>query len=123
MSPETRHSDSYLAPREVEVLRPTDGCSLLRSPQKLGDYGRRVGDWLLYWAAAAPDRPFLLERDPSGRWTGVTYREALQQVRRIAAWLLQAGCSAERPAVILSDNCVRHGLLALASMHVGTPVA
>jgi feruloyl-CoA synthase len=123
MGPETTQPDSYFASREVEVLRRTDGCILLRSPQKLSDYGRRVGDWLLYWAAAAPDRPFLLERDQSGSWTGVTYREALRYVRRIAAWLLQAGCSTERPVAILCDNCVRHGLLALASMHVGVPVA
>ena len=123
MSPETRRSDSLFAPRGIEVLRRADGCILLRSPQKLGDYGRRVGDWLLHWAAAAPDRPFLMERDPNGCWTGVTYREALEHVGRIAAWLLSAGCTAERPAAILCDNSVRHGLLTLASMHVGTPVA
>jgi feruloyl-CoA synthase len=123
MDPEPRRPDSLFAPRAVEVLRRADGCILLRSPLKLNDYGQRVGDWLLHWAAAAPDRPFLLERDQNGCWTGLTYHEALQRVRRIAAWLLHAGCSAERPAVILCDNSVRHGLLALASMHVGIPVA
>jgi feruloyl-CoA synthase len=123
MGSEPTRSDSYFAAPAVEVERRADGCILLRSPQQLADYGRCIGDWLLHWASAAPDRPFLLERDESGRWTGVTYSEAVEHVRSIAAWLLRAGCSAERPVTILADNSVRHGLLTLASMHVGVPVA
>jgi feruloyl-CoA synthase len=123
MTPEPRQSEAFFAPCSVQIMRRADGCTLLRSTQKLGEYGRCVGDWLQHWATAAPERPFLLERDQHGSWTGVTYSEALQQVRRIAAWLLSAECSAERPVAILSDNSVRHGLLAIASMHVGVPVA
>ena len=56
-------------------------------------------------------------------WTTLTYRDALRQVRSVAAWILAQGLSAERPLVILSDNSIDHALLALASMHVGVPAA
>jgi feruloyl-CoA synthase len=115
-------TDSLFAPRAVETIHRPDGCILLRSPQPLADYGRCVGDWLVHWANTAADRPFLLERSPTGAWTGVTYNEALCHVRSIAAWLIRKGCSAERPVAILSGNSVRHALVALASMHAGLPV-
>jgi feruloyl-CoA synthase len=66
MGVEDRRFDSLFAPPAVETIRRADGCILLRSPQKLGDYGRCLGDWLEHWANAAPDRLFLLERAPDG---------------------------------------------------------
>ena len=105
---ESQRSDAYFAAPAVDVERRADGCILLRSPQQLTDYGRCVGDWLSHWATTAPDRPFLLERDESGgRWTGVTYGEALTQVRCIAAWLLRAGCSVERQHAVVDPREAR----------------
>ncbi|MBM5810598.1 MAG: feruloyl-CoA synthase [Gammaproteobacteria bacterium] len=106
----------------AELTRRADGSMLLRSPEPLQPYSRCVGDWLSEWAAAAPERPFLLERGAGGQWQGVTYAEALREVRALGAWLLQQGLSVERPLAILSDNSVEHGLLALAAMHVGVTV-
>ncbi|TAK51675.1 MAG: feruloyl-CoA synthase [Gammaproteobacteria bacterium] len=110
------------APPAVERTRRADGSILLRSPEPLLPYSRCIGDWLVEWAATAPDRPFLLERGPGGGWQGVTYAEALKKVRSIGAWLLQQGLTADSPVAILSDNSVEHGLLALAAMHVGITV-
>src|SRR5690606_25200747 len=53
----------------------------------------------------------------------VTYGQTLDKVRRIAAWLLRNGASAEHPVCVLSDNSVAHGLLMFACMHVGIPYA
>jgi feruloyl-CoA synthase len=111
------------APAAVQVTRRSDGAILLRSPQPLGDYGRCIGEWLVRWAETAPDQAFLMERGSEGTWTGVTYLEAMRDVRSIAAWLLRAGCSVERPVAILCDNSVRHALIALAALHVGIPVS
>jgi feruloyl-CoA synthase len=58
-----------------------------------------------------------------GDWQGVSYAEALRDVHRLGAWLLDQNLSAERPLAILSENSVEHGLLMLAAMHVGIPVA
>src|SRR5581483_1595581 len=110
------------APPAVELERRADGTALLRSPQPLKPYARCVGEYLVHWAGTAPDRHFLMERGAGGTWNGVTYRQTLDQARRIAAWLLQRNLSAERPLAILSDNSIEHGLLALAAMHVGVPI-
>jgi len=52
-----------LAPAAVEARPLPGGGMLLRSPLELGPYPRCVGEWLRAWAAAAPDRTFLAERD------------------------------------------------------------
>jgi feruloyl-CoA synthase len=110
------------APAAVEVDRRADGTVVLRSPQRLGEYARSVGTWLDAWAARAPERVFLAERQGAG-WRSVTYAAARTAVRAIAAGLLSRGLSAERPVAILSDNGVDHALLALGAMHVGIPAA
>jgi feruloyl-CoA synthase len=111
-----------LAPAKVQVERRADGTILLRSPQRPGGHARAVGQWLVRWAQAAPERTFLAEREDHG-WRKLSYREALELARRIGQALLERGLDASRPVVILSDNSVDHALLALGAMHVGVPVA
>src|SRR5204862_2629857 len=80
--------------------------------------------WLEHWARQARERVVLADRaGADAPWTTVTYKNALQQVRSAAAWILAQGLSAERPLVILSDNSVEHALFALAAQHVGVPSA
>ncbi|MDP1635045.1 MAG: feruloyl-CoA synthase, partial [Gallionellaceae bacterium] len=78
-----------------------------------------------YWAAQAPERIFVAQRDRSGAWQSLTYRETLGRVRNIAAALAlrqrTGRLSVDRPIAILSGNSVEHLLLALAAMHVGVP--
>jgi len=111
-----------LAPARMDIERRADGTTVLRSPQKLRGHARAVGEWLLRWARAAPERVFLAERQGEG-WRSVGYREALELVRRVGQGLLDRGLDARRPVAILSDNSVDHALLALGAMHVGVPVA
>ena len=111
------------APAKVELDKRADGSMLLRSPQELGAYARCVTEWLVQWSDRAPGRVFLAERNASGAWRKVTYREAYGAVRRIGQALLDRGLGAERPVAILSDNGVDHALLALGAMHVGIPVS
>ena len=112
-----------LAPAEVAVERRTDGSMLLRSPQKLGGYARCVTEWLVQWSDRAPDRVFLAERNASGAWKQVKYREAYGAVRRIGQALLDRGLDKDQPVAILSDNSIDHALLSLGAMHVGVPAA
>ena len=111
------------APAQVEQQRRPDGSIVLRSPQKLGAYARCVTQWLVQWSDQAPERIFLAEREASGAWRKVSYREAYGAVRRIGQALLDRGLGPERPVAILSDNGVDHALLSLGAMHVGVPVA
>jgi feruloyl-CoA synthase len=116
-------SPRMFAPPAIDVIDCPDGAKLVRSRQPLKLYERCLGEYFQRWARKVPDRPFLLERAAEGGWAGVTYGEALERVRRIGTWLLARNLSAERPVMVLSENSVEHGLLMLACLHVGVPVA
>jgi feruloyl-CoA synthase len=107
----------------VETIRRPDGTILFRSRLALKEYGRCLGERLEHWARHAPARRFLAERDHSGAWRAVTYREALDQVYGIGAWLLEHDPAKQRPVMVLSENSVEHGLLLLACLYVGIPIA
>src|SRR6266480_7714413 len=118
------HPETLFATPEIVAERRADGSIWLKSATPLQPGARCVGDWLEQWARQMPDRIFLGERSSvEAPWTTVTYKDALQQVRSVAAWILAQGLSTERPLVILSDNSIDHALLALAAMHVGVPIA
>ncbi|MCC6656972.1 MAG: feruloyl-CoA synthase [Rhodocyclaceae bacterium] len=110
------------APAAVDVERREGGVQVLRSPQPLQPYARCLGEHLERWAGEAPERIFLAERAGEG-WRRIAYGEALAQARAIGAALLSRGLSAERPAMVLSDNGIDHALLMLGALHVGVPVA
>ena len=110
------------APAAVDVERREGGVQVLRSPQTLQPYARCLGEHLERWAGEAPERIFLAERAGEG-WRRIAYGEALAQARAIGAALLARGLSAERPAMVLSDNAIDHALLMLGALHVGVPVA
>ena len=108
-------SRSLFATPAIVADRRADGSILVRSTAPLQPAARCIGDWLEHWARQAPERIFLADRaSADAPWTTVTYKDALQQVRCGAAWILAQGLSAERPLVILSDNSVEHALFALA---------
>ncbi|MBI3427479.1 MAG: feruloyl-CoA synthase [Acidobacteria bacterium] len=107
-------------PARVEVERREDGALLLRSPEPLAPYARCLGEHLEHWARERPGQIYLAQRDGEA-WRTLTFAQALQQVRALAAALLQRDLSAERPLAILSENSLEHALLALAAMHVGIP--
>ena len=111
------NSVSLFAVPAIIAERRSDGSTIVRSTTPLKPAARSIGDWLEHWARTAPDRIFLGERTGDVPWTTVTYREALKQVRSIAAWALAQGLSADHPLVVLSDNSVDHALLALGAMH------
>jgi feruloyl-CoA synthase len=112
-----------IAPLDTVVRHGADGRIYLHSPAPLEPYPVRITERLDHWAEAAPDRTFLAQREASGGWRRVSYREAHERVRRLAQGLLDRGLSADRPIVILSGNGIDHGLLALAAMYAGVPYA
>jgi feruloyl-CoA synthase len=123
-----------LAPAAVEARPLPGGGMLLRSRLELLPYPRCLGEWLRAWAAAAPDRTFLAERDERdeplerdasggrGPWRRIAYGAALAAVERIAGALLARGLDRDRQVAILSENGIDNGLLQLAAMHAGIPV-
>ena len=96
---------------------------VLESPVVPGEPARCVGDWLVRWARERPDATFLAERDRDGEWARLTYGDALAAVEGIASSLLDRGGGPDRPVMILSDNSIASGLIALGAMHAGVPAA
>ena len=111
-----------LAQPDVKVTQLDGGVFTLESNMELQPYSRCVGEWLEHWAEKRPDHIFLGEPQADG-WRRVSYAEARARVGRIAQALLDLNLSPQHPIAILSENSVDHGLLALAAMHVGIPVA
>jgi feruloyl-CoA synthase len=112
-----------LGPRDVEVERRPDGCIILRSPHALGPYPAKMTERLELWAAKAPERVFLAQRDGSDRWRTLTYRQARDRARRVAQFLLSKKLGPDRPLMVLSGNDIEHALLHLGAMYAGVPYA
>ncbi len=112
-----------LAPPSCTLERRADGAILIRSPCPLAPYADKLGDRLDHWAAVAPERVFLAERDAAGAWQTLTYGQARERVRGIAQALLDRGLSVERPVAVLSGNGIAHALIGLAATYVGVPYA
>lgn len=100
-----------------------DGSILLNAPHGLDRYPDRLTEWLVHWAAVAPDRVFIARRGSDNEWIRLSYRETLAKVRAIGQALLDRGLSTERTIAILSGNSLEHQLLGLAAIHVGIPYA
>jgi feruloyl-CoA synthase len=105
----------------VHVERRDDGTIYLRPKAHLLDYPVRITDRLHHWAAAAPDRVFMAERNAARGWRQITYAELLASSRHIASALLARGLSAEKPVVILSGNSIDHALVAFGALYAGIP--
>ncbi len=108
---------------DVIVRAGEAGVLYVKDRRSLGAFPGRITEWLDDWAARAPDRAFLVERDAAGAWVSLTYADARRRVRALAQALIDRRLSAERPLVILSANSVSHALLALAAMYSGIPYA
>jgi feruloyl-CoA synthase len=113
-----RSSDSLASPNVLREDRP-DGAFVLRSADALRPYTRCIGDWLDEWAMATPDAVFLAERDGSGEWLRLSYRDVRERVGRIAQGLIALDMPSPRPVVIVSDNGIDHALLSLAALYIG----
>ena len=66
-----------LGPRDVTVERRRDGTIHLTSPHALAPYPEKLSERLEHWAATAPERVFLAQRDAAG---GFLVQELRQRV-------------------------------------------
>ncbi|MGD9369690.1 MAG: AMP-binding protein [Desulfobacteraceae bacterium] len=115
-------NELQLAGVEVDVNERSDGSIIIQNKAPLDDGPANLCAWLHQHAAASPDKPFLLERNPSGEWAGLTYAEALSRVNRISNGLLALGLDPSRTVAVLSENSIRMALFQLAAMQIGLSV-
>src|SRR6187551_2687858 len=95
-----------------------DGSVLIHSTIPLEPGPVKLTERLQHWAEVSPDKVFLGQRPVvqtgNGMWDTITYRGTLEKVRGLAEALLNRSVSKERPVIILSENSIEHGLMALA---------
>ena len=113
--------DARYAPRALRV--ETHGDTLiLRNPMPYSEAVRTTTEPLARWAAEAPDRVWLAERDGEG-WRTVTYAQARDRIAALAGGLAGLGLSRSQPLLILARNGIDHALIAYAAMSLGAPAA
>jgi feruloyl-CoA synthase len=117
------HRKVSLGSADVVAEQRPGGIVHLRSPHALASYPAKMTERLEHWAAVAPARIFLAQRDARGSWKKVTYSQARESARRIAASLLKRKLSAQRPVAVLSGNDIEHALLELGALYAGIPYA
>ena len=110
----------------VTLQEGAPGTQYLKADQDLQAYPDRLTDRLQHWAHTKPEQTFMARRIKNadgtlGDWKHITYDQAWQTARNIAQSLINRGLSAERPVVILSENSLEHGLLALGCLVAGVP--
>jgi feruloyl-CoA synthase len=109
---------------DVSVERRSDGSILIWSNLAPGEGPRSIGHLLAERAAAHPERPYILQREPGhGPWRGVTYGEAKRAADGIAQWLIARGLTNDDAVMVLSSNSVEHALMMLGCYTAGVPIA
>jgi len=113
-------------PQKLDVTRRHDGAILLTNGQPLRPHPPHMLSPMTYWAATAPERTWLAQRDaedPSQPgWTTISYGEALGEIRALAQALLEMGAGPGCPVMILSRNSIEHALVMYGAMWTGAPV-
>jgi len=112
-----------MATWSVAVEETAEGTWYVRPKLELGSYAPTLTERLDHWAALAPDRTFLAERDSKGEWRKITYAEFRTRARGVAQWLLDRKLTPGRPIAILSGNDPEHAMLAMGAMYCGIPYA
>jgi feruloyl-CoA synthase len=109
-------------PQELDVEKREDGTLILRSPIKLAEYEVNVGNKFKKTCEQVPENIWLAERDNEA-WTKLSYKKALKNINSISQYIIDNGLNQKKPIMILSGNSINHGLLNVAGLFCGVPVA
>lgn len=114
--------DPRYAPRRLDIVERAGGEMVLTNPTPFSTEHQTTTASLAHWAVAAPDRTWLAERSGEG-WRRLSFSEAWDRVRALAAGLRELGVTGDSPLLILARNNIDHALIAYAAMSQGMPVA
>lgn len=110
--------------RRPRVERRADGILMLSSASPPPDIAHNsFADFIPAWAERRADTPAFCERDGSGAWRTISWRDLWHQLQTVAACLLEIGLGQQRPLVLLSGNSIEQAVLLLAAEYVGIPAA
>lgn len=110
--------------RRPLVDRRADGTLILRSasaPPAIAE--NSFADFIPMWAQQRGENLAFCERDETGAWRSISWRELWRQVQSVAAALLEMGLDREHPLALLSGNSIEEAVILLAAEYVGIPGA
>ena len=108
---------------EFDIDERPDGTIYMRHKGDAPKHHPTLADYIDKWADAAPYQNWLARRDNGGDWKFITYGAARNAAKAIGSSLLDMGLGPDRPLLILSENSLEHGQIALACLYVGIPFA
>lgn len=115
--------DVPLLPATLLVDKRADGSIIARHADALKAYPTKTTTWLDHWAETAPDRVFMAQRDGTGPWNTLSYRQMRTAARAVATALLARQLSPQRPIAFLSGNDLGQAVMAVAAQYIGVPFA
>ncbi|MBF0280058.1 MAG: AMP-binding protein [SAR324 cluster bacterium] len=107
---------------EMEVIEQEDGSVILQNKVPISSYPANLCSWLHHNAEMFPERAFLMQREKSGEWAGLTFAQASKKVDLLSNGLLAKNLDPLRPIAILSENSVQMAVTQLAAMQIGLAV-
>lgn len=105
----------------VDVKRLDDGGLVLRSPYPPAA-GGGPPDWLDQWAQGEPQRVFVAQRAPNGKWRELTYGAARTKALAVADALAAQVKTASGPVALLVEDGMDSAVLRLGLLRLGVGV-
>jgi len=109
-------------PQKINVEKRKDGTLILSSPLKLEEAEVNIYSRFKKTCDEFPNNIWLAEREDN-KWRKLTYGAAYNYINSISQYLVNINLNQNRGIMILSGNSVDHGLLNVAGLCSGIPVA
>ena len=114
--------DLHYPPQEIDTEEREDGTIILRSPLKLGECEKSVGEKFRKTCKAYHNNIWLAERVGED-WRTINYGEALAAIDSLAQSMVNMKLNQSRGVMILSENSINHGLVNVAALSAGIPLS
>jgi feruloyl-CoA synthase len=122
--PRVLESKDILARLDVRGVSRPDGSIVLENTLPLSPYKPGAASAFLDWARRTPDSIALADRLGRMRsWRTLTYGALADRSARLGQALIDAGCSADRPVMLLSENRIEAAIAIVAAYRCGVAVA
>jgi len=107
----------------AECIKQHDGSFIVRDPRPVQEAENSIVNYLRHWSSNVPDRAMLGERDSTGAWRKISYRQMREQADAVGQWLLDHSIEPGQTVLILSPASIEHAVLAMGAMTVGVTIA
>ena len=109
-------------PVDLNIERRSDGVIIMTPNAGLEVGVSSVPKGLARSAIRTPLKTAMAERDETGAWRKVTFRELKRDADAVAQWLTDHGADRRAPVLIISGNSIAHAVMRYGAMAAGAPV-